>query len=149
MRSPGDQLQAVSEVRADDDRGRHTTSGRQLLVMPGGWLAIDTPGLRELGLQDVSEGLDQTFTDVTDLALACRFSDCAHESEPGCAIQAALADGSLRPERLASHRKLQREVRHAEREADARGIRAAERARWRAIQKSVKVHMKTKYGGEG
>jgi ribosome biogenesis GTPase len=144
----GRQVQAVSEVRAGDDRGRHTTSGRQLLVMPGGWLAIDTPGLRELGLQDVSEGLDLTFADVGDLAVTCRFSDCAHETEPGCAVQAAISAGTLGQDRLASHRKLQREIERAAREADAHGIRAAERSRWKAIHKAVKVHMARKYGGE-
>jgi ribosome biogenesis GTPase len=98
-------------VREDDQRGRHTTTSRSMHPLPqGGWL-IDTPGMRELQLVDVGHALDEVFSEVAALAQECRFSDCAHEAEPGCAVQAAIADGSLDPERLRRYRKLQAEDR--------------------------------------
>ena len=100
----------TGEIREDDAKGRHTTRSRTITpLMDGGWI-IDTPGIRELGLTDSSEGVAETFGDVAELAAACRFSDCAHESEPGCAVQAAIAAGTLEPERLARYEKLQREI---------------------------------------
>jgi ribosome biogenesis GTPase / thiamine phosphate phosphatase len=97
---------ATQEARADDDRGRHTTTGRALHRLPaGGWL-LDTPGMRELQLTDVEDGLDDLFADIVMLARSCRFADCRHESEPGCAVQAAIAAGRLEPERLRRQRKL-------------------------------------------
>ena len=107
----GDEVMATKETREDDDEGRHTTTHRQLLVLPGGGLVIDTPGLRELQLWDVgSAGLDATFADVEQLAADCRFGDCTHEHEPGCAVLAAVESGELPHERLHSWRKLQREL---------------------------------------
>jgi ribosome biogenesis GTPase len=107
----GDEVMATKETRADDDEGRHTTTHRQLLVLPGGGLVIDTPGLRELQLWDVgSAGLDATFADVEELAADCRFGDCTHVHEPGCAVLAAVESGELPQERLQSWRKLQREL---------------------------------------
>ena len=98
-------------VREDDQRGRHTTTSRSMHRLPqGGWL-IDTPGMRELQLVDVGDALDEVFSEVASLAEQCRFSDCAHEAEPGCAVQAAIADGTLDPERLRRYRKLQAEDR--------------------------------------
>jgi len=98
-------------VREDDQRGRHTTTARTMHRLPhGGWL-IDTPGMRELQLVDVGDALDDVFAEVASLAGACRFSDCGHESEPGCAVQAAIADGTLDPDRLRRYRKLQSEDR--------------------------------------
>lgn len=98
-------------VREDDQRGRHTTTSRSMHPLPqGGWL-IDTPGMRELQLVDVGHALDEVFSEVAALAEQCRFSDCAHEAEPGCAVQAAVADGSLDPDRLRRYRKLQAEDR--------------------------------------
>lgn len=98
-------------VREDDQRGRHTTTARTMHRLPhGGWL-IDTPGMRELQLVDVGDALDDVFAEVATLASACRFSDCGHESEPGCAVQAAIADGTLDPDRLRRYRKLQNEDR--------------------------------------
>ena len=97
---------ATQAVRLDDQKGRHTTTGRSLNRLPaGGWL-IDTPGIRELQLTDVKAGVDEVFEDVVALADACRFADCRHESEPGCAVRAAIAAGTLDPERLRRHRKL-------------------------------------------
>jgi ribosome biogenesis GTPase / thiamine phosphate phosphatase len=107
----GDEVMATKETRKDDDEGRHTTTHRQLLVLPGGGLVIDTPGLRELQLWDVgSAGLDATFADVEELAADCRFGDCTHVHEPGCAVLAAVETGELPHERLRSWHKLQREL---------------------------------------
>ena len=107
----GEEVMITHETREDDDEGRHTTSRRQLLTLPGGGLVIDTPGLRELQLWDVgAAGLDATFTDVEELAADCRFGDCTHEHEPGCAVLAAVETGELTRERLHSWRKLQREL---------------------------------------
>lgn len=103
--------QVTSEVRDDDQRGRHTTTSRSMHRMPhGGWL-IDTPGMRELQLVDVGDALDDVFSEVAALAGTCRFSDCVHEAEPGCAVQAAIAEGALDPERLRRYQKLQLEDR--------------------------------------
>jgi len=108
----GEEAMATRETREDDDEGRHTTSHRQLLVLPGGGLVIDTPGLRELQLWDAgSAALDATFADVEELAADCRFGDCTHVHEPECAVLAAVESGELPGERLHSWRKLQRELR--------------------------------------
>jgi len=109
-RFAGAELQATTETRADDDEGRHTTTRRELILLPGGGVVIDTPGLRELQLWDGAAGFDETFADVDELAGDCRFSDCTHASEPGCAVLAAVESGALPPDRLASWRKLQREL---------------------------------------
>jgi ribosome biogenesis GTPase / thiamine phosphate phosphatase len=124
----GEELLATNELR-DDGRGRHTTSHRQLVLLPSGGLVIDTPGLRELQLWDVGEGLDEAFEDVTALFADCRFSDCAHDTEPGCAVQAALEDGRLDPARWESYLKLQRELEHLERRLDKR-LQAEARREW-------------------
>jgi len=108
----GEETMATKETREDDDEGRHTTTHRQLLVLPGGGLVIDTPGLRELQLWDVdSAALDSTFADIEELAADCRFADCTHAHEPECAVLAAVESGDLPGERLHSWRKLQRELR--------------------------------------
>ncbi len=127
----GEELLPTQELRADG-RGRHTTTRRELIVLPGGGLVVDTPGLRELQLWQADDGLAEAFEDVTDLFARCRFSDCAHESEPGCAVQAALAEGALSRERWASYRKLQRELEHLEQRLDKRA-QAEQRRRWRGI----------------
>ena len=102
---------AVQDIREDDAKGRHTTTGRYLVAMTdGGWL-IDTPGVRELQLTDVAEGIDRMFDDLAETALNCRFTDCRHDSEPGCAVQAAIVAGDLDPERLRRWQKLLREDR--------------------------------------
>jgi ribosome biogenesis GTPase len=104
----GEDLLATQEVRADDHRGRHTTSHRELILLPTGGVVLDTPGIRELQLWDAD--LEQTFGDIEELARHCRFSDCAHDQEPGCAIRDALAQGTLPADRWDSYRKLQREL---------------------------------------
>lgn len=125
----GEELLATQEIRADDGEGRHTTSHRQLVLLPGGGLVLDTPGLRELQLWESSDGLAETFGDVEEVAAQCRFSDCAHRTEPGCAVLAALEDGTLPLGRWESYKKLQRELAHLERRLDKR-LQAEERKRW-------------------
>ena len=143
----GEDRQATGEVRESDSRGRHTTTHRELFELPGGALLVDTPGIRSLEVLGADEGVDAAFDDVVDIAATCRFSNCRHEGEPGCAVQAALADGRLTEERLASHRKLEREIARAAREADPRA-RAEQRRTWKIIHKSVDEHMTRKYGAE-
>jgi ribosome biogenesis GTPase len=130
-RLAGEELLLTREIR-DDGRGRHTTTRRELVLLPGGGLVIDTPGLREVQLWEADEGLEEAFDDVAELAAACRFSDCAHETEPGCAVREALADGRLARERWESYVKLQRELEHLERRLDKRAL-AEQRKRWRAV----------------
>jgi ribosome biogenesis GTPase len=110
----GQDVLATREVRAGDDRGRHTTTRRQLLALPGGGLIIDNPGMRELGLWDGGEAIGETFAEIDDLAVSCRFGDCRHEHEPGCAVLAAIGDGRLPPQRLRNRRKLERETARTE-----------------------------------
>jgi ribosome biogenesis GTPase len=123
----GAAVMGVQPIRADG-KGRHTTAYRSLVPVPGGGAVLDTPGIRGVGLLDTGEGLDRAFADVADLAATCRFGDCRHDAEPGCAIKSALADGSLSPRRLESWRRLRREVeaesaRQASRLAEASGRR--------------------------
>ncbi len=135
----------TNPVREEDSRGRHTTTHRELVRLPGGALLIDTPGIRSLGVAGASEGLDPAFADITAIAAGCRFADCRHDREPGCAVHAALADGRLSQDRLMSHRKLEREAAHVARSGD-RLLREAERRRWRAISQASNRHMAEKYG---
>ena len=141
----GQDLMATAEVRLDDSRGRHTTSGRHLLLLETG-LILDTPGLRELGLLD-GDGIENSFADIAELATGCRFSDGGHGAEPDCAVTAALAEGGLERDRFDAYEKLVREARYAERKTDALA-RLAERRRWRNISRSVGVHMQLKYGDD-
>jgi ribosome biogenesis GTPase / thiamine phosphate phosphatase len=134
-RLAGQALLASSPTRADG-RGRHRTTHRELVPLPSGGLLIDTPGMRELGLWVEEEALERTFTDVADVG-PCRFSDCSHDHEPGCAVQAALADGSLSADRLASYRKLLRELRALEVRRDAR-LRAEARRELRRFSRRLR-----------
>lgn len=106
----GEDLLAVGDVRAGDRRGRHTTTSRRLVPLPSGGSLIDMPGLRSLGTDASDEAVAATFADIEELGRGCRFTDCAHEVEPGCAVTAAVASGNLAPARLASYRKLVRET---------------------------------------
>jgi ribosome biogenesis GTPase len=135
----GAERQRTNAVRTHDSRGRHTTTHRELLRLPSGALLIDTPGLRELQLWAAPDALEGTFADVDALAAACRFADCAHAGEPGCAVMAAAADGTLGPARLESYRKLQRELRHLALRQDERGQRE-QKQRWKAIHKAARNH---------
>lgn len=106
----GETVMEVGEIREDDGRGRHTTTNRQLQRLNSGAMVIDTPGMRELGLWDALAGLEQSFADVEQYFSACRFRDCRHQTEPGCAVRAAIADGTLPTERWESYQKLLREA---------------------------------------
>jgi ribosome biogenesis GTPase / thiamine phosphate phosphatase len=132
------------EIREGDGRGRHTTTHRELIVVPGGGLVIDTPGLRELQLWGEADGgVGEAFQDVTALAATCRFHDCAHETEPGCAVRAAIGSGALPAERLESYRKLQRELARLERRRDGR-LQSLERQKWRKFSKQQRQNPKTR-----
>ncbi len=143
----GEARQRTAAVREDDSRGRHTTTHRELVRLPGGSLLIDTPGIRSLGVARAGDGLDAAFADIADLALTCRFSDCRHAGEPGCAIAAALSDGTLSADRLASHRKLEREAAYVARANDPL-LQAEERRKWKAIHVAVNQQMRRKYGDD-
>jgi len=133
----GREKQATREVRESDQRGRHTTTHRELIELPGGALLIDTPGLRELQLWSDGAGLEAVFEDVSALAASCRFTNCGHGSEPGCAVSAAVEARTLDPARLASYLKLQAELRALEIREDPLK-RRVERSRWKAIHKSLR-----------
>jgi ribosome biogenesis GTPase len=120
-----------------DGRGRHTTTNRELVPLPGGALLLDTPGMRELALWADESVLESTFTEIVELAGACRFADCTHLHEPGCAVQAAIADGSLDAERFDSYLKLQRELRALEVRKDAR-LRSETRKDWRRRHRELR-----------
>jgi len=133
----GKPVMETQQIRAADGRGRHTTTHRELLLLPGGGLVIDTPGLRRVGLHDVSEGLREAFSDVEELAAGCRFSDCAHDGEPGCAVLAAVESGELPERRLDSWRKLRREATWMAGRVDAR-LRAEQTRKWKIIHKEMR-----------
>jgi ribosome biogenesis GTPase / thiamine phosphate phosphatase len=143
----GAERMATREIREDDAHGRHTTTHRELILLPSGALILDTPGMRELALWDAEAGVAAAFAETTAqveaLAQGCRFRDCAHDREPGCAVRAALADGSLDAERWASFQKLRRELAFAVRKEDPLAA-AAERKRWIAIHKSGRARTKSK-----
>lgn len=109
----GEDIMTVNEIREDDSKGRHTTTHRQLIMLPSGAMIIDTPGMRELGMWDVSDGLGNAFNDVEQYFSLCRFSDCNHEAEPGCAIKTAIADGELSRERWENYLKIKHEAKYA------------------------------------
>lgn len=132
----GAERQRVLEIRHDDDRGRHATTARQLFILPGGALLMDTPGMRELQLWDQG-GLERAFEDVTALAAKCRFADCSHGNEPGCAVRRAVAEGGLDAARLESLHKLQRELDYQMRRNDA-ALQSAQRKKWRKIHQEVR-----------
>jgi len=133
----GATVMTTRALRADG-KGRHTTVHRELVLLPGGGLVIDTPGLRSVGLTDVSESLDLVFADIDELAGQCRFSDCVHETEPGCAVREALESGALPERRWESYVKLQREARWMAMRHDAR-LKAEEKARWKRVTKEYRA----------
>ena len=133
----GQPVMAVREIRADD-RGLHTTTFRRLVLRPGGGLLMDTPGMRTLLMTEAEAGLGGVFHDIAELAADCRFKDCTHEREPGCAVRAAVEEGRLDPARLLSHRKLVREERYEARRHD-QALQAAEQRRWRNIHRAVRA----------
>lgn len=126
-------------IREGDDRGRHTTTHRELVPLPSGGLLIDTPGMRELQLWEASDGLDAAFADVEGIAAACRFADCRHGKEPGCAVQAALAEGTLDEARYYNYVKLQKELAFQARKENKQ-LQQAEKARWKKIHREMRDH---------
>lgn len=132
----GAPVQPMLAVRAHDSRGRHATTRRQLFPLPGGALLLDQPGIRELGLLSGEDSLGQAFADIAELARGCRYADCGHTNEPGCAVRDAAA-----PERLAAFRKLQRELAYQARESDY-FLAQKEKRKWKAIHKSMRQFYK-------
>lgn len=129
--------QEVRAVREDDSHGRHTTTYRELIPLPGGGLVMDTPGMRELQLWTDEAGLNRSFEDIEELAAFCRFGDCSHEKEPGCAVQQAIKDGTLDAARWRAYQKLKRELEYLSARQEGK-VRLAEKTRWR------KIHMEAR-----
>jgi ribosome biogenesis GTPase len=136
----GREAQAVGDLR-NDERGRHTTTARQLIELTDGGVLIDTPGLRELGLLDDLGGVDTSFADVAVFAERCRFRDCAHQTEPGCGVLGAVASGELPADRLASYRKLLGEIAAADRKRDP-VLAGRTKARWKEIHRAMRARSK-------
>lgn len=133
----GREVLMTKPIREGDDRGRHATTSRRLVMLPGGGMLIDTPGMRELQLWQADAGLERAFSDISELAANCRFRDCTHQAEPGCAVRKAMEAGELDAERLDSLRKLEREQDFLERKQDA-GLQSAEKNRWKKVHKEQK-----------
>ena len=134
----------TGEVREGDSKGRHTTTRRELFRIPGGACLLDTPGIREMRVWIMDDGISNTFPDIEALAENCRFNDCAHASEPGCAVVGAVNSGDLEPGRLKSYRKLQAEADYEQRKDDPRA-RSTAASRWKSLKKSMKKHPKYKH----
>ncbi|WP_449539688.1 ribosome small subunit-dependent GTPase A [Ferdinandcohnia sp. Marseille-Q9671] len=133
----GEEKQLVQDVREGDDRGRHTTTHRELLLLKTGGIIIDTPGMRELQLWESDNALNQSFQDIKAIAENCRFRDCSHKSEPGCSIQSAISLGMLDENRYQSYVKLQKELAYLERKTDKKA-QIAEKEKWKKITNGVK-----------
>ncbi|MDH3380879.1 MAG: ribosome small subunit-dependent GTPase A [Gammaproteobacteria bacterium] len=134
----GEEIQRTNTIRGDDEKGRHTTSGRSLHPLQAGGLLLDTPGMRELQLADCEHGVEETFSEITELSAQCKFADCGHQSEPGCAVRAAIENGSLDQRRLTSYLKLMRE------QGFNKASLAEKRARDRAFGRYVRMVMDNK-----
>ncbi|MGW0878131.1 ribosome small subunit-dependent GTPase A [Streptomyces sp. NPDC002671] len=141
----GEDVMDVQAARDVDGKGRHTTTTRNLLALPGGGVLIDTPGLRGVGLFDAESGVGQTFSEIQELAEQCRFHDCAHETEPGCAVRSAMESGELPVRRLESYRKLVRENQWIVAKTDAR-VRAELRRDWKRKGADGRAAMEAKRG---
>ncbi|EMG36742.1 ribosome small subunit-dependent GTPase A [Desulfocurvibacter africanus PCS] len=133
----GQEHQATGEVRADDARGRHVTTRRELFIAPAGAIVVDTPGLRELGLWGAEEGLDAVFADIAALALECRFRDCGHGDEPGCAVVRAVGQGQIAPDRLEHYLRLRAELASSRERLEARSPGHDDK-RWKTVHKSIR-----------
>ncbi|MBR6006159.1 MAG: GTPase RsgA, partial [Clostridia bacterium] len=127
----GEEVMQTGEIREDDSKGRHTTTCRRMMLLPNGVWIVDTPGMREIGLSEAEEGIARTFSDIAELESRCRFSNCRHESEPGCAVKAAITSGELTRERLELYRSLGKE-------------NADHRARKKDISRSIKEYKKNR-----
>ncbi|WP_297421261.1 ribosome small subunit-dependent GTPase A [Clostridium sp.] len=133
----GEKIMQVNTIREDDSKGRHTTTHRQLIKLKNHAMIIDTPGMRELGMWDVSEGLDIAFDDIEELAKKCKFKDCMHDKEPGCAVKAALEAGELSKKRWNNYLKLKKEAEFAKYKENM-SLRSREKAQWKGISKLQK-----------
>ena len=141
----GEERMDTGEIREADDRGRHTTTHREIVRLPSGGLILDTPGMRELGLWEAESGVAAAFEDVEALAADCRFSDCRHGREPGCAVQAAIADGTLPETRWLAYRKLQAELAYEHRREDPKAA-IENKKMWASRHKAARAWMKQKRG---
>lgn len=141
----GNDIQKVREIRVSDDRGKHTTTHRELILLPQGGLVLDTPGMRELQFWDAGMGLRETFDDIESLAAECNFGDCSHGNEPYCAVRKAIENGTLDPARFDSYKKLQKENDYFELRRSV-GAKAAEKSRWRKVMGSKRQKKKIKGG---
>ena len=137
----GANVQRVREVREGDDRGKHTTTHRELLVLPTGGLIMDTPGMRELQLWVSDGGLQGAFEDIASLIRKCRFSDCQHAAEPGCAVREALTEETIDRARFDHYQKMQKEMKHLELKQDHRAA-LVEKEKWKKIHQALKKHKK-------
>jgi len=142
-RLAGNEKLKTAETRRSDERGRHTTTHRQLFILPGGGILLDTPGMREMQFWDAEQGLAKTFDEIEALAPSCRFKDCAHGSEPGCAVKAAVEAGTVSPERLVSWAKLKRESSHDARRHDP-APQATEKQKWKTASKALRKKIRAK-----
>jgi ribosome biogenesis GTPase len=141
----GTERQRTAAIK-DDGRGRHTTTHRELIRLENGALLIDTPGMRVLQLWSAEDGLGSAFADVETYAERCRFRDCEHDAEPGCAVHEAVAAGALSPDRLESWHRLRRELAWLARKQDERATAEA-RGRIKSLMRAVRSRMRDKYGG--
>ncbi len=143
----GEDRMATNAIRHGDDQGRHTTSHRELFLLAGGGLMLDTPGIREVGLIDADEGVSAVFDDIEQLAQDCRFNDCGHATEPGCAVRAALESGVLAPARWAHFQKLGKELAAVEKKSE-RIAADVERRRLAGLQKVYRATKRDSRGGD-
>lgn len=141
----GFQKQVVQEIRVSDDKGKHTTTHREMVQLPGGAVLIDTPGMREVQLWQSDEGFSESFADIEEFASSCRFRDCNHHNEPGCAIRTAIIEGALDENRFSSYKKLQKELAYIDRKVDKKA-QADEKRHWKNINKEIR--QKTKFKGK-
>lgn len=139
----GEKIQETKDIREDDSKGRHTTTHREMFILPNGAMLIDTPGMREIQLWDGETGIETTFHDIEELEKECKFSDCQHHSEPGCRVQEAIANGDLSEERYNSYLKLQRELAYEKRKQNQKA-KIEEKNKWKKISKSQKDFYKYK-----
>lgn len=139
----GMEKQTVQEIRTGDDKGKHTTTHREMILLPNGAILIDTPGMRELQLWEGSDGVSESFSDIESLMNLCRFRDCKHEKEPGCAVHRAIEAGELSEERLYSYKKLLKELAYLDRKVDKKA-QSDEKKQWKNISKQMKQKSKMK-----
>lgn len=132
-----EEIMKVNVLRSNIDKGRHTTTHKQMIILPNGGLIIDTPGIRELQLWDAEDGISQTFSDIEELAKSCKFTDCTHTNEPGCAVQKAIVDGFLDEIRLENYLKVQKEQEYLI-SRQTQSAAKVERDKWKAIHKQIK-----------